>query len=262
MSSWTYISGTVRVAPCAYGQHAKEFVLKEVLDHLPLVPGSEGPMTWHIIREHGYNSSTNYDEFGQRTNLNRYNHFSHIWKTQDYYIVVLEAQLRDTHYEETLKAFVKWLNRLSKRVSVYDMLVRVSGLKRDWQTWGERIFSGAGCWGEAHFMEMKKARRDEGLDVRRSTNWRYDLMPESSYWPDILVNLLPGGLLLAHEHDLILGNCVLEEYLEYDHKTGEYGDVRQNICRLLLEAEYQYTMNRAMLTMEGRSEHDETQASD
>lgn len=214
------------MSPLGQGQHAKLFVLNEVLDHLPLVPGSEGPMTWHVLQKTGYCSWTNFDEFGQASNLDRRDG-RYGFENQDYYIVVLEASLRDTFYEDTLRAFVKWLDRLSKRVLVTDMLVRVSGGKRDY-SWGKRIFSGASHWRDNHLAAIREARK-EGVQTRRSTNWRYGLMPESSYWPDILVNLVPGGNSLAHDYDLILGNCEIEEYLDYDHETGKYGKVDGDI---------------------------------
>lgn len=229
MSSWTYISGMVAVIPPGCGQHAMTFVLNEVLDHLPLVPGSEGPMTWHVVQRDGYSSWCNHDEFGMMTNLDRYGRYG--FETQDQYFVLLEGYLRDTYYEDTLREFVKWLNRLSKRVQIADMLVRVSGLKRH-HGWGERIFSGAGCWKKNYRLAVE-SKDDLGLDSRKSANFRYGLMPDMAFWPDILVNLVPGGKKLAHDWDLILGNAEIEEYLEYDYKTDTYGDLHSDILKLL-----------------------------
>ena len=232
MSSWTYISGMVTVIPPGCGQHAMTFVLNEVLDHLPLVPGSEGPMTWHVVQRDGYSSWCNLDEFGMRSNLDRHGRYG--FETQDRYFVLLEGCLRDTCYEDTLREFVKWLNRLSKRVLIVDMLVRVSGLKRCYG-WGERIFSGAGYWKKNYRLAVE-SKDDLGLGSRKSTNFRYDLMPETEFWPDILVNLVPGGKKLAHDWDLILGNAEIEEYLEYDYKTDTYGDLSSDIFKLLSDA--------------------------
>ena len=57
-----------------------------------------------------------------------------------------------------------------------------------------------------------------------------------AFWPDILVNLVPGGKKLAHDWDLILRNAEIEEYLEYDYETDTYGDLRSDIFKLLSDA--------------------------
>ena len=231
MSSWTYISGMVSVIPPGSGQHAKTFVINEVLDHLPLVPGSEGPMTWHVVQRDGYSSWSNLDEFGMVSNLDRYGRYG--FETQDLYFVLLEGYLRDTYYEDTLRAFVKWLGRLSKRVQIADMLVRVSGFKRH-HGWGERIFSGADYWRKNYRLAVE-SKDDLGLGSRKSTNFRYDLMPDMTFWPDILVNLVPGGKELAHDWDLILGNAEPEEYLERNPKKDDYDGIDPYILNFIGE---------------------------
>mgnify|MGYP007038472573 CR=1 FL=1 len=42
MSCWTEIRGTIKVEPFGRTQEEMEFILKTVLNHLPLVRGSEG----------------------------------------------------------------------------------------------------------------------------------------------------------------------------------------------------------------------------
>lgn len=213
MSSWTYIYGTVSMFPPGRGPHATKFVLEEVLAHQPLVPGSEGPMEVQIVQRPGYSGSCNHDEFGFRTNLSK----DGWWRDQGEYILVLTGALRDTSYEDTLRKFSRWLDRLSKRVWIEDMLVRVSGQKRESYNWGERIFAGPYRYKENYCAAQKR----EG-DTRMSTNWRYELRPDLSFWPDILVNLVPGGSGLAMEHDLLHGYCEPEEYLEYDYDAKTY----------------------------------------
>lgn len=44
MSCWTKIRGYVEVEPFGRTQEEKEFILKTVLNHLPLVSGSESRM--------------------------------------------------------------------------------------------------------------------------------------------------------------------------------------------------------------------------
>ena len=232
MSSWTYISGMLKVSPNGMGDHAKAFVLNEVLDHLPLVPGSEGPMEWQVVQSNQYCGSCNHDEFGMRSNLKgRYGW----WEDRGIFFVIVDGRLRDTFYEDTLKAFVKWLTRFAKRVRIEDMLVRVSGQKKSWNVddWhASHTFDGAGYFGKMH-LEALRACKDEGLDVRRSSNWRYGLMPESSYWPDILVNLVPGGRKLAQDYDTINGNLIEEEYLKWN--GAEYDGVDEHTIDILQE---------------------------
>lgn len=228
MSSWTYITGQVKVYPFGSGQPAKRFVLEEVLDHLPRVWGSEGDMVWHILQEDGYDHSCNHDEFGVRTNLTKHGRRGW-WEEQSTYIVVLEGYLRDTCYEDTLRAFAKWLNRLSKRIMVSDMLVRISGYS--WLGfWHEHVFNGAGQWKKNYEGWLPK-----GLEERQSTNWRYGIVPTKTFWPDILVNLVPGGNHLARDWDLVLGNCEEEEYLEWDNDENEYCGVDPYVLGLVEE---------------------------
>ena len=224
MSSWTYIDGTIHVRPPGTGQHAMEFALKEILDHQPLVTGSEGPMRWKIVQMDGYNASCNSDEFGMRTNLKGRNGW---WKINDDYIIVLEGHLRDRYYEQTLREFVKWMNRLSKRVWITDMLVSIGGYGR------KRIFSDPGFWEDNYrYADMGEPN---GLSVRKSCDLRYSLMPETKFWPDILVNLVPGGRKLAHDMDLLCGNCIDEEYLDYDYDGEFHTDISKDVLALFDE---------------------------
>ena len=48
MSNWTYVMGQIIVAPMGRTQNEKEYILKTVLDHLPLVTGSEEDMQVYI----------------------------------------------------------------------------------------------------------------------------------------------------------------------------------------------------------------------
>lgn len=130
MSNWCYIFGTIRVSPFGRTQAEKTYILQTVLDHLPVVSGSEGDMEIHMIQEYGYNATTNADEFGYSTNnlRNRYgcrDHEDGLLYTQDYYLLTLSGDLRDREFERTYKEFINWLCRLSKRVCVSKILVEI-----------------------------------------------------------------------------------------------------------------------------------------
>ena len=135
MSTWTYINGTVTVRPMGRTQAEKRYILESVLDHLPLVTGSEGNMNVYIIQKNGYNSSSSCDEFGEMTNnltdfygnKNRNNGWLNV---QDEYILVLDAALRDREFEGTYREFMKWLVRLGKRISIEDILVKINGYEK------------------------------------------------------------------------------------------------------------------------------------
>lgn len=130
MSWWTYINGTITVAPMGRTQAEKRYILETVLNHLPIVTGSERDMEVHIVQKDGHNSSSSCDEYGDRTN-NLIDHYDcHNYRTgwlqtQREYILTVNAALRDRMFNQTFKEFNKWLNRLAKRVSVTDVLVRI-----------------------------------------------------------------------------------------------------------------------------------------
>lgn len=132
MSYWTYINGTVTVSPMGRTQAEKRYILETVLNHLPRVTGSEGDMNVYIIQKNGYNSSSSCDEFGDRTNNLKdrygYKNRSRGWlQTQDEYILVVNAALRDREFEQTYREFMKWFVRLCKRVDYRNILVEIKG---------------------------------------------------------------------------------------------------------------------------------------
>lgn len=118
MSAWSYINGMINVSPLGRSQEEIEYILKTIIRHLPKVTGSERDMHVHVIKSHGSNSWSNFDELGRPCDF----------EYQDNYIVVLEGNLRDRFFEQTKKEFIKWLSRLSKRVLVNSGVINVSGL--------------------------------------------------------------------------------------------------------------------------------------
>ena len=239
MSMWTHISGQVTVSPTGRSQNAKLFVLNEVLDRLPLVEGSEGPMTWHVVQCSGHDCSSSHDPFGERTDLGTDSYgckSDRGWfRTQSRYVVVLEGHLRDTCYEETLRAFVKWMNRLAKRVSVDDMLVRVSGDSHHaspsggW--WSSKVFDGAGCWRDMCHDALMERIHEEPFERRLSANWRYGLVPDTPYWPERLHELLPFDERMTL--DLVSGTCEPEEYLEWLADEHRHGGIDPDVAGML-----------------------------
>lgn len=132
MSWWTHIRGSIQVSVPGRTQAECRYILDTVLEHLPLVTGSEGDMKVHVVQRHGYNCSSSCDEFGMRTNNLKDDYGDHTRRMgwlhkQDQYILTIEADLRDRMFLETKKEFMKWICRLAKRVYVEDVLVRVWG---------------------------------------------------------------------------------------------------------------------------------------
>lgn len=130
MSYWTHICGVVEVSPAGRTQHENDYVLNTILDHLPLVTGSEKDMTVHVVRKSGHNYASSHDEFGMKTNngIDSYGFKSRrhgSYEYQDRYMLVLDADLRDRMFEETKKEFLKWLTRLAKRIYVHDIVVKL-----------------------------------------------------------------------------------------------------------------------------------------
>lgn len=137
MSSWTYVHGTIVVSPLGRTQHEKRYILETVLDHLPVVTGSERDMEVYVIQKRGYNSSSSSDEFFEGTNNLRDSRGRRSYKrgwlhTQDEYILVVDDALRDREFEETFKEFVKWICRLSKRIIVDDVNVKIKGFEKEY----------------------------------------------------------------------------------------------------------------------------------
>lgn len=128
MSRWTYVKGLVTVCSDGRTQPECRYVLETVLDHLPIVTGSEGNMTVHIVQSEGHSSSQDTNEFEEYTEAMR----SHPWfenggwlDVQDRYLLVLEGHLRDKEFEETKREVTKWLTRLAKRLLISDVYVKV-----------------------------------------------------------------------------------------------------------------------------------------
>ena len=193
MSWWTYINGTIEVEPMGRTQAEKRYILETVLNHLPIVTGSEKDMEVHIVQKNGHNESCSCDEYGDNTNNLVDSYGSHDYKTgwltiQNTYILTVNASLRDRQFDETFKEFNKWLNRLAKRVDVKDILVRIHDYNKEyifndicrgsspyyqmneWPSWCEESH-GEPCWCE-HLM------------WDRAKNSMYPILLEYKYYND------------------------------------------------------------------------------
>ena len=122
MSYWTYIRGVIDVEPIGRAQPEKRYILDTILEHLPEVTGSERNMHVDVIQKDGYNCSSSCNEFGEwipgRNN-----------ETSDTYHIIINGDLRDRMFEETLRELSKWLNRLAKRTNVSDICIKLTGYK-------------------------------------------------------------------------------------------------------------------------------------
>lgn len=218
MSYWTYIKGVVTVEPAGANKNVKDFVLNEVLDHLPRVTGSEGPMSVMVTQKPDFNSSSNHDEFGQYSNLGEHHpHRGRGWfECRSEYDIVLDGALRDRMFDQTLREFSAWMSRLSKRVYIEDVLVRV------WTYDQKVLFDDPRPWADM-FDDWSWVRSDEpAYAQRRSTNWRYGIMPEvDGNWVENLFTLLPVGNRVAEELDFAAGNL---EWYEYGQGADDVAD--------------------------------------
>lgn len=136
MSEWAYINGTITVSSIGRTQPEKRYILDSVLEHLPVIEGSERDMDVYVIQKTGYNSHCSCDEFGQITNnltdsYGQKNRKSGWLNTQNQYIIVVDGSLRDKDFETTYRMFQKWLCRLAKRIMVDDVLVKISGYEKE-----------------------------------------------------------------------------------------------------------------------------------
>lgn len=137
MSYWTYINGTITVNAIGRTQAEKEYILRTVLNHLPLVTGSERDMETYLIQTKGYNSSSSVDEFENCSNqlINSYGTHSQKYgwlKTQSKYIIVVDGAFRDRTFNTTFAEFNTWLCRLAKRACIDKVLVELTGEGRNY----------------------------------------------------------------------------------------------------------------------------------
>ncbi len=131
MSWWTHVLGVVDVEVPGRTQAECRYIVDTVLEHLPLVTGSEGCMNAHAIQKDGHDFSSTHDEFSMRTNnlMDDYGERTRRYgflQVQSHYMIVIEGSLRDRMFERTKRELIKWLCRLSKRLMVYNMSITLT----------------------------------------------------------------------------------------------------------------------------------------
>ena len=184
MSHWTHICGTITVSPIGWTQAQKRYVLDTVLDHLPVVSGSEEDMKVHVVQRCGYNSSSSHNEFEEPVRQ-RPGSRDGWMRIQDEYIVAIEGDLRDRRVSETVRELSKWLCRLAKRVFIDDIIVKISGSYEN-----DFIISDPGPYQsmEEPFSWMKESNGEpawaEFLLWDRMKNGRYPLKLYYKYYED------------------------------------------------------------------------------
>lgn len=129
MSMWAYVNGVITVSPVGRTQEEKEYILKSILNHLPLKNYSDGHMDVYINVKNGHNHFSSHNEFGQFCGYQQ-DRYPHSFETQEEYILTLDCAFRHEIFEDTYRFFIKWLTRLAKRVSIYNILVQVHGYSK------------------------------------------------------------------------------------------------------------------------------------
>ena len=69
MSYWTHVSGMIRVETRSRSTPETMYRVQTVLNHLPKISGSEGPVLFYPVLPAGNNVVSSDDEFERRTNL-------------------------------------------------------------------------------------------------------------------------------------------------------------------------------------------------
>lgn len=126
MSKWTHIIGTIEIDVPGNAQYECEYNLQSVLNHLPIVYGSEENMYISAIKKPGYTTvSSNTDEFDNFSNLAK-NGKGKWFEYQTRYLLILNGDLRDTTFETTYRSLVKCLCKIAKNFFVVFMDILIT----------------------------------------------------------------------------------------------------------------------------------------
>ena len=122
MSWWTYVTGVIVVDVPARTTEQAEYIMKTVLNHLPQVTGSEGNMQVYMALSRYRYTSQSWDEFGNSTK----NMIDGSFEIYHGFLLTVSGNLRDREVPQAYREFVHWLCRLSKRVGVEDICVKIT----------------------------------------------------------------------------------------------------------------------------------------
>jgi len=188
MSYWTHILGVIQVDVIGRTQHEKTYILNTVLDHLPIVSGSEDNMHVIVNVSDFMNISCSHDEFGMRTDnlIDWYGDKSREgwFNYSDTYYLTVYGSLRDRFFKDTFREFQKWLSRLAKRIDVEIVDVTITSDDReqpyhfyyDYDSPYERMFeepSWANEDGEPAWYEYLMWERDSSSDIPLKHIYKY-----------------------------------------------------------------------------------------
>lgn len=124
MSMWTYVRGVILVDTWADYTPAALYQAQSVVDHLPRITGSEGPVQFYVTSRRGYNMVRFCDEYDQQSNLGE-GRFQDKFKSQSEVLITLCGNLRDRMLPQTLRETTRALTRLASRLDVGTCLVSI-----------------------------------------------------------------------------------------------------------------------------------------
>ena len=119
MSLWTHVFGIIEVSSYEDSPARSRCAVEVVLEHQPKVTGSEGNMNVSLLATPGSYDWSSCNEFGEWRDRGI--------KIPNQYSIILSGDLRDRIFEQTKRELTKWLVRLSKRLWVRKILVRLDG---------------------------------------------------------------------------------------------------------------------------------------
>lgn len=172
MSRWTHIHGIIEVSPFGHTQAEKTYVLETILEHQPRVTGSEEDMSVRYMIKPGYNHWSSHDELGVYYGYPSYRKYDkEAGEGQDSYLVILDADLRDRTYRSTFKELINWLCRLSKRVMVDDILIKIIDEYGEEHIISESGYGG--CFHEMFESPFRYSDKWEKIHGRKLNRFRY-----------------------------------------------------------------------------------------
>jgi len=138
MSYWTHVLGSLQVSPVPCRTQAEcQFIIDSILHHLPIVSGSEENMYIQFHSCGGFDTSSSYDELEKNTD--KHTGYFKNFEIQTKYIITIQGDFRDTYFNDQLKQMQKWLNRISKRLDVYDTCIHLYSNNGESYCWNEEL---------------------------------------------------------------------------------------------------------------------------